>query len=96
MADHLLEEAGYETHFSGQMSPLVKIERIFEKFRPHRLYISVTYIENIESTQQEIDKLFAVAASYNTAVFVGGRGFELLTLPGPAQRIEHFSQLIAP
>ncbi len=78
MVDQLLEVQGYQILFSGQYTPVTDIKYTFEKFKPNRLYISSTIIENQKSTQEEMNILFDLSRQYAAEVFVGGQGFNLL------------------
>ena len=84
MADHLLELKGYKILFSGQMTPSMKIEKIFEIYQPGRVYISSTIVTNVNLAQAEFDKICYIAAANNARVFVGGRGFEIIDFSHPA------------
>ena len=84
MVDHLLELKGYKILFSGQMTPSMKIEKIFEIYQPDRLYISSTIVTDVNLTQAEFDKICYIAQAHNALVFVGGRGFEVIDFSHPA------------
>ena len=76
MVDHLLELKGYKVLFSGQMTPSLKIEKIFESYQPDRVYISSTIVTDINLIQAEFDKICYIAQANNADVYVGGRGFD--------------------
>ncbi len=78
MVDHILEERGFRIYYSGPLTPVAKIEQIFEKIQPDRLYISSTIVHNLLEMQNEIDTLFGISKNFGTTVFVGGRGFDRL------------------
>ena len=81
MVDHILEERGFDVYFSGQITPVDMAETVFEKYRPNRLYISSTYVEDKKGAQDEISKLFRIAKKFNTGIYVGGPGFNFMRLP---------------
>lgn len=83
MVDHVLEARGYNVLFSGQITPVINIEQVFESSQPQRVYISSTYIENLASVQEEFDKICEVAAAHGTKVFVGGIGFDVIEIKNP-------------
>lgn len=83
MVDHVLEARGYKVMFSGQITLLINIERVFDNLQPDRVYISSTIVENRESVQSEFDQICGIAAGHGTKVFVGGRGFETLEIKHP-------------
>jgi len=95
MAENILEMRGFETYFSGQMTPFIKIEQLFDKIRPDRLYISSTYVSDRDETQDEINSLCAICQKYKTGVFVGGRGWDILNYDHPVviKRLYHFSEM---
>jgi len=78
MSENIMEVRGFNTYFSGQMTPFVKMEQMFDKIRPDRLYISSTFVFNRDSTQEEVNQLFTISRKYSTAVYVGGRGWDVL------------------
>lgn len=95
MVDHILELKGFRILFSGQMTPSMKIEKIFEIYKPDRVYISSTIVTDVNLTQAEFDKICYIAQAHNARVFVGGRGFELLTISHPAveKRLYSFEEV---
>lgn len=78
MADHILEYRGFKVLFSGQLTPQVNLDNIFEDYTPHRLYLSSTYIENIKKAQKEFDGICQSADKFSVGVYVGGHGFNSL------------------
>lgn len=84
MVDHVLELKGYKILFSGQMTPSMKIEKIFEIYQPDRVYISSTIVTDVNLAQVEFDKICYIAAARNARVFLGGRGFDIIDFSHPA------------
>jgi len=84
MVDHILEERGFDVLFSGQMTPLYGIETILEKYQIKRLYLSSTYVPDLNRAQFELNYLYDQCANFNTDVIVGGHGFEMLKYDHPA------------
>jgi excisionase family DNA binding protein len=78
MTENILEVRGFSTFYSGQMTPFIKMEDIFDKIRPDRLYVSSTYVFNRDATQEEVRELFTICRKFNTKVYVGGRGWDVL------------------
>lgn len=95
MVDHVLELRGYKILFSGQMTPSMKIEKIFETYHPGRVYISSTTVTDVNLTDAEFDKICYIAAAHNARVFVGGTGFDLIDFshPAVAMRLYTFEQV---
>lgn len=84
MVDHILELKGYTILCSGQMTPSLKIEKIFEIYHPDRVFISSTFVPDLTLAQAEFDKICYVAAAHNALVYVGGRGFDAIDFSHPA------------
>jgi len=83
MVDHILEIRGFIVLYSGQLTPLEKIEQTFEKYKPSRLYISSTNITDKDLLQREVDQLCSIARENNCDVYVGGRSFDVIDYTNP-------------
>jgi excisionase family DNA binding protein len=83
MVDHVLESRGDKVLFSGQITPIINIEHVFESLQPQRVYISSTIVENVASVQEEFDQICEVAAVHRIKVFVGGIGFNTIEIRNP-------------
>jgi len=84
MVDHILEHKGYKVLYSGQMTPQLSIENIFDDYAPKRLYVSSTFVDNVDHVESEFKKVCGLAEKYSVKVFVGGQGFDLLDYSHPA------------
>jgi methanogenic corrinoid protein MtbC1 len=95
MVDHILEARGYKVLFSGQITPIINIEHVFDSLQPDRVYISSTTIENLEPVQEEFERVCEVAAAQGTKVFVGGTGFNSLEIKRPEEvtRLANFEEV---
>ncbi|MFZ0391371.1 MAG: helix-turn-helix domain-containing protein [Calditrichia bacterium] len=95
MVDHVLELRGYRVLFSGQLTPMFAVDKIFESFRPERVYISTTYVENREKVQEQFDDICGLAEMSGSKVFVGGQGFDRINIDHPAvvRRLLSFSDV---
>lgn len=95
MVANILELRGYQVYFSGQYTDVFKIEYAFEKFRPERIYLSCTWVDDLEKTQAELDKTLKNCDIYNTAMYLGGQGVRLLKLDHPriARVIDSFKDV---
>jgi len=76
MVDHILELKGYRVLFSGQITPLMKMEQVFQAFNPERVYISTTIIDNPEIIQAEFDEICQLCESHKASIYIGGQGFD--------------------
>ena len=79
MVDHILEHKGFKVLFSGQLTPQVYLDNIFSDYAPKRLYISSTYVENVNAYQKEFNDICAIAEKHSIKVYVGGQGFDHIT-----------------
>jgi len=95
MVDHVLELKGYKILFSGQMTPSMKIEKIFEIYQPDRVYISSTIASDVNLAQAEFDKICYIAQAHDVGVFVGGQGFGQIDFSHPAveKRLYKFEEV---
>ena len=90
-----LRAKGFDVINVGTDTPLKKIKTLFKESNPDRLYISSTVAKDPKSVESDVVKLFVLANSYNTLVFLGGRGFEHVRLPvnGNYKILSSFSEL---
>ncbi|GAB4372724.1 MAG: excisionase family DNA-binding protein [Calditrichia bacterium] len=84
MVDHILEQRGFQVLFSGQITPAAQIDSLFQKWQPQRIYISSTYVEDLPTSQWELDQILEIAHQHGSQVFVGGQGFDRLSFDHPA------------
>jgi hypothetical protein len=65
------------------------------RYKPDRLYISSTFVENIEVDQEQINNLFDICVKKSIKIFVGGAGFDLLDHSHPAvkRRLNNFEDV---
>ena len=76
MVQNLLELRGFQVYFSGQKTPYLDMEKMLQKLKADRLYISSTYNEDVRLAQLEVEKIFEFCAQLTTKVFIGGRAFD--------------------
>ena len=95
MVDHILENRGFKVLYSGQNTPLINFERMLKSFKPDRIYISSTYVEDIESAQKEFDLVCGYCEEESIQVYVGGTGFDQLNFeyPSVVQRLSTFKEV---
>jgi excisionase family DNA binding protein len=84
MVEHVLEVRGFRVFFSGQNTPLLKIENVFENFKPDRVYVSGTIVENLEKVQREFNTFANLCSQYNANLYVGGTAFDQVRIDHPA------------
>ncbi len=84
MVDHVLEARGFKTFYSGQITPLIKIEQLFEKVKPQRVYISSTLIEDTAAFEAELKIISDTSEKFKAKVYIGGRGFDSISVHHPA------------
>lgn len=83
MVDHVLEARGFKVLFTGQITPLVDIEQLFEVLQPERVYISSTIVTDSVAVQTEFDQICQISTDYGASVYIGGRGFDALNVDNP-------------
>lgn len=88
MAANILELKGYQVYFSGQYTSVTNVEQGFERFKPQRLYISSTWIENVPQTREEMNRILEVCEQHGVDVFLGGQAVQLLQIEHP--RIKNY------
>jgi excisionase family DNA binding protein len=95
MVQNILEIRGFKTFYSGQKTPFFDIEQMLARYKPDRLYISSTFVENIEVDQEQINNLFDICVKKSIKIFVGGAGFDLLDHSHPAvkRRLNNFEDV---
>lgn len=95
MVDHLLELRGFQVLYSGAMTPSIKIEKVFETYKPERVYIASTIVQDLNLTQAEFDKICYVASDFDAKVFVVGSGFDTISIDHTAveYRIKTFKDV---
>ena len=81
ITEQILLDRGFDVINMGVNTPLEKIETLFTAAKPVRLYISSTVVKDANSVEGDLIKLFALANSCNTLIFLGGHGFEQVRLP---------------
>ena len=97
LVDHLLEYRGFRVLYSGQITPTVDLEHIFSSFRPNRVYLSSTVIEDQAAAQAEYYQICHYCQSFEAQLFVGGQGFQQLQIEHPALggQLESFAAVMA-
>jgi methanogenic corrinoid protein MtbC1 len=95
MVANILEIKGYQVYFSGQYTKIEKLEVVFDKFQPQGVFISTTWMEDVQKTQQELALVLKVSEMHNAEVYLGGQGIYLLELSNPSisKIIESFQEL---
>ena len=95
MVDHILEIKGFKVLFSGQITPVIKMENVFEIFKPDRIYVSSTVVDNLNFTQLEFDEICNLGEQFSSSVYVGGKGFDFINYEHPAvkARVYTFEEL---
>jgi MerR family transcriptional regulator, light-induced transcriptional regulator len=83
MVDHILEARGFRVFYSGQRTPFEQIEDTIDKFKPDRIYVSSTSLEERQALQEEIDHLYRIARQKGCRVYVGGRAFDVIDFSHP-------------
>ena len=95
MVDHILEQKGFKVLFSGQLTPQIYLDNIFSDYAPKRLYISSTYVEDVNGCQKEFDDICEIAERHSIKIYVGGQGFDRIRYDKPivAERLYTFKDV---
>ncbi len=78
MVDHILEARGFTILYTGQLTPVERIEETFATYKPNRLYISSTNMNDRAELQNDINQICDIAHAHNCDVYVGGRSFDVI------------------
>lgn len=81
MVDQLLESKGFQVLFSGQITPTLDLDGIFQKYNPERVYISSTYNSDKDAAAAELKLVSQLCDKYNSKLYIGGRGVADLNVP---------------
>lgn len=84
MVEHILELRGFKVYYTGQNTPLMNIENVFEQIHPNRVYVSGTVVENKEQLEQEFREIGNLCSTHNAKLFVGGQAFDLISIDHPS------------
>jgi excisionase family DNA binding protein len=81
MVDQLLESNGFQVMFSGQITPTLDLEGVFEKYKPERIYVSSTYNSDTNAAAAEMTMISRLCDKYDCKLYIGGRGMASLNIP---------------
>ncbi len=84
MVEHILELQGFRVYYAGQNTPSIRMETVFENFRPDRVYVSGTVVEDQQKTEREFLAICGFCRDYGAKLFVGGKAFDILSIDHPA------------
>ncbi len=97
MTDYILEERGFEVYFGGAIPiPNFRLETIFSRIQPDRVYFSSTFVTNVSEGQGYLDEALQLCRELRAAAFVGGQGFSRLDFKHPSvvRRLQTFRELL--
>ena len=78
MIQHILEIRGFKVYYSGQITPLLGLEEIIEKYKIDRLYISSSSVPDPDNIKGKLNQIYDFCLSKKVPVFVGGVGYDTL------------------
>lgn len=95
MVENILELRGFRTFFSGQITPVIKLDELLDRIKPQRLYVGSTVISDPDAEQHETNRMFDLSLSRNIDVYLGGRGWDILNYHHPAvkNRLHTFEEV---
>ena len=90
MVQHVLEARGFQVFYSGQKTVLENLDEIFNTFRPDRVYVSSTFVENSKQASDEFNYLGELCQQRGLAFYAGGTGLEQLETSVSFIRLQRF------
>ena len=72
LAEMMLSEQGWKAVNLGSNTPLASFEKAMREIRPRLLWLSVSYLEDVDRFLREYERLYQTAQELNVAVAVGG------------------------
>ncbi|MBN1350099.1 helix-turn-helix domain-containing protein [candidate division KSB1 bacterium] len=78
LTEVLLEIRGFHVLLSGQMTPTLNIEKMIDKYKPDRIYISGTVVDDLNLLQAEFDKIGCISEKKAIRVYIGGKAFDAI------------------
>jgi excisionase family DNA binding protein len=84
MVSHILEHKGYKVFYTGQNTPMERIDQFFQNYRPDRVYISGTMVEDKKLLNSEFKIICELSLKYGSKLFIGGRAFDVISIDHPA------------
>ena len=78
MTKQILELNGIPVLNCGRNTPAKSIKQLSKKFQPDKIIVSLTYIEDKKSANQELDDLLKIASQTHAKIYVGGAGIQYI------------------
>jgi excisionase family DNA binding protein len=81
MGEHIMEERGFQTYYSGQITPADNLKDALKYFGPDIIVVASTFVEHPEKLQQETDAILEAIKNRDIQLYVAGNGFDEIILP---------------
>ncbi|MBD3384269.1 helix-turn-helix domain-containing protein [candidate division KSB1 bacterium] len=81
MAEHIMEERGFQTYYSGQITPANNLKDALKHFGPDIIIVASTFVEHPEKLRQETDAIWEAVKNRDIQLYVAGNGFDEIILP---------------
>ena len=79
MTKQILEANGIPVINCGRNTPANSIKKLLNKFQPDKIIVSLTYIEDKQLAQKELNQLFNIVSNHHVTIYVGGSNFSYLS-----------------
>jgi methanogenic corrinoid protein MtbC1 len=95
MVSHILEIKGYKIFYTGQNTPMERIDQFFQNYRPDRVYISGTMVEDKQLLIREFKIICDLSLNHGSKLFIGGQAFDVLSIDHPVvvRRLMNFEDV---
>ena len=74
MAKQVLELQGIPVLNCGRDTPVESLKTLLKKFKPDRIIVSLTYIEDRKLANREMNELFKITSELKVKIGIGGQG----------------------
>ena len=79
MTKQILEAHGIPVINCGRNTPANSIKKLVNKFQPDKIIVSLTYIEDKQLAQKELNQLFNIVSNHHATIYVGGSNLSYLS-----------------
>ena len=79
MTKQILEINGIPVINCGCNTPANSIKKLLKKFQPDKVIVSLTYIDNKQLAQEELNNLYEIVSDHHVTIYVGGSNISYLS-----------------
>ncbi len=81
MGEHIMEERGFQTYYSGQITPANNLKDALKHLEPDIIIVASTFVEHPAKFKQETNTILEAVKNRNIQLYVAGNGFDEIILP---------------